>query len=286
MRRRMLNPEFFTDSVLVALLDFGGRLFYQGLWCIAEDSGVFDPDLLSLKMKIFPGDNLDLSIIQNYYRLLVGKKKIIEFQVDGRTYAWLKNFQKHQKLDRPSPPSFPLPLWVIWHGETEFGKERHKYHYEILYLPKEDIHPDLSPTCPRLVPDHDTIEVKLNEVNRSEVKGNEVKLSEGDFGPSPIIDTGDTEKEVLQILASIPGYPFDETSDPGFIGSLAIEFPGLNLLTTVKQWALYRDKKPLLNKDDARPFLRKWCQLSVAPGAQSRAGPECPSPDNISPESG
>lgn len=36
MRRRMLNPEFFVDPDIIANLDFGGRLFYQGLWCVAE----------------------------------------------------------------------------------------------------------------------------------------------------------------------------------------------------------------------------------------------------------
>jgi len=176
MRRRILNPEFFVDPDIIANLDFGGRLFYQGLWCVAEDSGVFDPNPLGLKMKIFPGDNIDISTIQRYYQTLVRLNKVVEFEANGRTYAWLKNFHKHQKLDRPSPPSLPLPPWVVWHGEEELGKEKHKWYYEVLpeYIPNPS--PESSPfdeysTNSRRTDDEQT----TTEENRKEEKLKEEK---------------------------------------------------------------------------------------------------------------
>jgi len=130
MNRRMLDPDFFTDEDLIANLDHTGRLFYAGLWVVAEDSGVFEPKLFSLKMKIFPGDNLDIEQINDYYEKLVLLKKIIPFEYNGVTFAWLRNFFKHQKLERPKAPTLPLPACLRWHGKEEYGDLRRSYHYE------------------------------------------------------------------------------------------------------------------------------------------------------------
>ncbi|MEW8957811.1 MAG: hypothetical protein AB2448_01675 [Moorella sp. (in: firmicutes)] len=179
MRRRMLSPDFFTDPDIVANLDFAGRLFYQGLWCIAEDSGVFEPNPLAMKMKIFPGDNLDIEVIRGYYETLKRLNKLIEFEVNGRIYAWIKNFHKHQKLDRPSPPSLPLPKWIVWHGEEEYGKEKHRWHYEVLIecLQGNNQIDDNSTTIRRTVEEQDTIEEKRKEEKLKEEKRREEKPS-------------------------------------------------------------------------------------------------------------
>src|SRR5690554_1678413 len=109
MRRRMLNPDFFTDPDIVANFDAFGRLFYQGLWCVAEDSGCLELNPLFLKMKIFPGDNISLEQIQEYIDELIRLEKIFEYKVDDKNYGWLKNFNKHQTLSKPSSPTVPLP---------------------------------------------------------------------------------------------------------------------------------------------------------------------------------
>lgn len=128
----MLNPDFFTDPDIVASLDAYGRLLYQGIWCVAEDSGCFEFNSLLLKMKVLPGDqNVTSENIQEYLDILIKLKKIIIYEVDGRKYGWLKNFHKHQSLNKPNPPSTPLPNWITFHGEEEFGADRHKYFYEI-----------------------------------------------------------------------------------------------------------------------------------------------------------
>lgn len=187
MRRRMLNPDFFTDPDMVANFDFAGRLLYQGLWCMAEDSGCFEPNPLLLKMKIFPGDDISLDKIQGYVGKLVELEKVVLYQVDGKEYAWLKNFHKHQKLDRPTPPTIPLPEWLVFRGEEECGTQRHKWHYELV---------DHSTTSRRQVDDMTT-----PEENRREVKGKE---GEGDSPdcrpddrqcPQQISDTSRVEPE-------------------------------------------------------------------------------------------
>lgn len=139
MRRRMISPSFFSDSEIVANFNTQGRLLYIGLWCVADDSGCFEPDTLQLKMQIFPGDDVSAENIAAWMERLAELKKIIFYEVNSKSYAWIKNFHKHQKLDRPSPPQVPLPPWVEWVGEQKYSsKERHKWHYNIRKYPVGD----------------------------------------------------------------------------------------------------------------------------------------------------
>jgi DnaD/phage-associated family protein len=185
MRKRMLDPEFFTDSDIIANFDFAGRLFYQGLWCVADDSGCFAIDALSLKMKIFPGDNIELSAIQQYLDKLIDINKIIPYEANGKRYGWIKNFIKHQKLDRPSPPTIPLPPFIIWHDEA---KERHKWYYEVIDISNKQQRQfdDTSATSQRMDIERDTIEEKRKEEKRKEgeEKGIEDRSSNSE-NPTP-----------------------------------------------------------------------------------------------------
>jgi len=131
MRRRMLNPDFFTDPDIVANLDAYGRLLYQGMWCVADDSGCLELNPLLLKMKVLPGDEtVSIDDIRDYFDKLIELNKIITYKVDGKEYGWLKNFHKHQSLNKPNAPSVPLPKWITWHGESE---KRHERYYEVEY---------------------------------------------------------------------------------------------------------------------------------------------------------
>jgi hypothetical protein len=164
----MVSPGFFVDDELVQHFDFGGRIFYQGLWCVAEDSGVYEPKLLALKMQIFPGDNIPLETLAGYLNTLIGLGKVVEYTAYGKKLHWLKNFHKHQKVEKPAPPSLPLPPWMTWHGEAELGPQRHKWHYEILPLPADV--GEMSGTGPGNGAGTPAPEEKLSEVKLSEVK--------------------------------------------------------------------------------------------------------------------
>ena len=53
MRIRQVRQEFWTDEKLAALPD-AVRLFYIGLWCIADDTGWFRSDIARIGALIYP----------------------------------------------------------------------------------------------------------------------------------------------------------------------------------------------------------------------------------------
>ncbi len=207
MRRRMLSPEFFTDADIVANFDAFGRLFYQGLWCVAEDSGCFEINQLSLKMKIFPGDNISLEQLQQYIDKLIELDKVVPYEANGRQYGWLKNFHKHQRLDKPSPPSIPLPDFILWHGEEEFGDKRHKYYYEVLPIGHSNANEN---PCLRQVYDKSCPEEKRKEEKRKEVEGKGIDSSSQNAPMSPEPQPTGLDEEKQQ--QEQPDIKFDESS--------------------------------------------------------------------------
>lgn len=103
-RNRMLNPDFWFDEE-VASVSFEARLLYMGLWGICDDNyATFPNKPLWIKAQIFPYDKIDT---QPLLRELSNIKKIIPFKENGEEYFWIKNFFKHQYINRPSKPKYP-----------------------------------------------------------------------------------------------------------------------------------------------------------------------------------
>jgi hypothetical protein len=108
----MIKPDFWTDTELGDNLPPTGRLLYQGLWQLAEDSGIIENDPVAYKMQLFPLDNIDTQKIKDWTQKLVDLKKLIPFKVDSKDYFYIKNFHKHQALRSPGRPELPLPDFI------------------------------------------------------------------------------------------------------------------------------------------------------------------------------
>lgn len=103
-RRRIIDPEFWSDEE-IGHWSHSARLFYIGLWNFADDEGRFKANSMLLKSQIFPYDekvNLDKlkEEIEN---------KIQWYEEKGLKYGHIKNFLKHQRIDRPSGSKLPIP---------------------------------------------------------------------------------------------------------------------------------------------------------------------------------
>lgn len=103
-RIRSTHPDFFTDEDVVEVSPLA-RLLLIGLGTQADDKGVFPWKPRTIKMRLFPADNLDLEA------LLVELEQeglIQRYEIDDKEWACIRNFRKHQ---RPKSPNdlYPMP---------------------------------------------------------------------------------------------------------------------------------------------------------------------------------
>jgi hypothetical protein len=97
MRARNIKAEFFINEEL-AELSYECRLLYIGLWCYADREGRFEWRPKRIKAEIFPYDNK--VVIEALLLALTDHGLVITYHDDGKTYAYIPTFKKHQ---RPHP---------------------------------------------------------------------------------------------------------------------------------------------------------------------------------------
>jgi hypothetical protein len=107
-RIRTIKPEFWDDEKL-ATIPRDARLTFIGMWNHSDDYGVVKGHSSWLKNKIFPYDDIKLSIFEGWLKTLVGIHSVFPFSENGEKYYYIKNFQTHQFINRPSKTRNPEP---------------------------------------------------------------------------------------------------------------------------------------------------------------------------------
>lgn len=103
-RIRTIKPEFWVDERL-GECSTSARLLFIATWTFADDEGNLDRSSKQLKAQAFPYDNLDPEpLVQE----LLSHDLLTEYGQNGNKYLHINNFAKHQRIDRKSPPRFPL----------------------------------------------------------------------------------------------------------------------------------------------------------------------------------
>lgn len=97
-RIRSVHPGFFKDEDLLSV-SMAARLLFLGLGTEADDKGVFEWKLITLKINIFPLDNIDMAALLEE---LVFAHAICRFEVGGKKYGAIRNFQRHQRPKKPN----------------------------------------------------------------------------------------------------------------------------------------------------------------------------------------
>lgn len=97
-RIRSIHPGFFTDEDLVSV-SMGARLLFLGLGVEADDKGVFEWKPLTIKMRVFPGDNVEVAAMLDE---LEAAGAIRQYEIDGKSYGAIRNFRKFQKPKTPN----------------------------------------------------------------------------------------------------------------------------------------------------------------------------------------
>ena len=113
LSNRLVKDDFWTDTELMENLPPTGRMLYQGLWQLAEETGVLEKDPLAYKIQLFPADSeVSTEDIKEWIETLVDLGKLIEFSDNSEQYFYIKNFHKHQSFSHPPKPELPLPDFI------------------------------------------------------------------------------------------------------------------------------------------------------------------------------
>ena len=103
-RIRSIKPEFFTSASIVCMSPLS-RLFYASLWCEADREGRLKWDERTLKLRYFPADDCDISLMANE---LLENGLIVIYEVDGKSFAEIPSFLDHQIINnRESESTLP-----------------------------------------------------------------------------------------------------------------------------------------------------------------------------------
>jgi hypothetical protein len=103
-RIRTIKQEFWTDEA-IAECSMSARLLFIATWNFADDQGGLDRSAKQLKAQAFPYDVIDCEpLVQELLR----HGLLIEDEANGRKYLHINGFRKHQRIDRPTNPRFPV----------------------------------------------------------------------------------------------------------------------------------------------------------------------------------
>ena len=108
-RSRMIKPEFWDDEKL-AKASRDARLIFIGLWNHSDDYGVVKGNVVWLKNHILPyEDSLSIQKFSGWLTELEKGGWIIKFDADGESFYFIRNFLRHQSINRPSKQRNPTP---------------------------------------------------------------------------------------------------------------------------------------------------------------------------------
>lgn len=118
-RIRSIHPGLWTDEAFVSVSPLA-RLLHVGIWNECDDQGAFEWKPITLKMRLLPNDNADLSAL---LAELVGANMVARYSVNGRDYGAVRNFGRFQRPKKPKS-THPMPSeWRKYAGSDGEGSE-------------------------------------------------------------------------------------------------------------------------------------------------------------------
>ena len=99
-RIRTIKPEFWTSEQIVECSPMC-RLMFVGMWNFCDDYGNHPASAKTVKMEIFPADDIPLETIQSYIEELHIQDLMLTYQNNNKQYWHVKGWH-HQKIDKPS----------------------------------------------------------------------------------------------------------------------------------------------------------------------------------------
>lgn len=105
-RIRTIKPEFWSDEKL-SECSLSARLTFVGLWTFADDQGRLEYQPARIRMQVYPCGSVTLAKLTEYLGELTEHSLIRRYVVDGKEYIDIPGFEKHQRINRPTPSRLP-----------------------------------------------------------------------------------------------------------------------------------------------------------------------------------
>lgn len=108
MRIRTIKPEWLDDE-RTACASPEARVMSVALILMADDHGRGRASVAMLGGRIFPGSANPREDAAKAREELVSARYVLVYEVDGQEYYQIRNWAKHQRVDRPSASQLPPP---------------------------------------------------------------------------------------------------------------------------------------------------------------------------------
>lgn len=114
-RIRTIKPEF-PQSGSTGRISRDARLLFILLWTLADDAGRLRGDSRMLARTLYPYDDgedgnfkTSRADVEGWMAELESESCICRYEHDGEQYVEIRNWLKHQKIDKPSKSKLPGP---------------------------------------------------------------------------------------------------------------------------------------------------------------------------------
>lgn len=118
-RIRSIHPGLWTDEAFMSL-SAHGRLLLMGIWTEAFDDGVFEWKPLTLKARIFPVDDVDVSELLEQ---LAACGVVARDANHPKKPGLIRNFQRFQRPKKPNSSGMLSDEWRTFVGASAAGSE-------------------------------------------------------------------------------------------------------------------------------------------------------------------
>jgi len=108
-RNRMIKPDFWDDEKLSTTCSRDARLTFIAMWNHSDDYGVVKGNHTWLKNNIYPYEEIDVQLFAQWLKELENACAIAHFEVAQEKFYYLRNFTKHQVINKPSLNRNPAP---------------------------------------------------------------------------------------------------------------------------------------------------------------------------------
>lgn len=126
-RNRMIKPQFWDDSK-IAKISRDARLLYIGMWNFCDDLGVIRADVVWLKSKIFPFDQIQIQQFEKICQEILRNGFISLFSYRNEKFYYLPKFSLHQKINKPNFDDVNVPKELLFKNLSKITEQSRNNH--------------------------------------------------------------------------------------------------------------------------------------------------------------